>query len=260
MPNWCHNTLTVAGERGDVAAFAKAAQPTEASAREAWQSIRPAKGKRRPAFRRFYADYVACNPLSFASLVPEPSEAEYAEMDEALKERCWLCGGRGKRPATQEEADALGVGFTPNVVPLVPFSERPDCNGCAGSGRALPMGHGGSWYAWRLAHWGTKWDASFDGPGLALMRDEAADLEVCREAQGITRTPEIVFYKFDTAWAPPTPFVQRASERHRTLEFTLRYGEPGNNFAGALKAVAGEVTEEQELAVDEVLAPEEMWF
>jgi hypothetical protein len=197
--------------------------------------------------------------LSFASLVPELSDSEYAAMDEEALVVCWLCGGRGKRPVTAKEAEALGVGFTPEVVAVVPFDERPDCNGCSGSGRALPPGHGGSWHRWRIERWGTKWDATFDGPGAAVGHADA-DVGASVEAQGITATPEVAIYKFDTAWSPPIPFAVRASELFAALELTLRFGEPGGGFAGQTRAVAGLLIEDEELDLDDVLAPEEMWF
>lgn len=259
MPNWCHNTLTVSGDPQHVQRFVELARPSEASGREAWQSIRPADGKRRPPFKRFYAEFVAESPLSFSSLVPEPSEAEYAAMDEAVKETCRLCGGRGKRPVTAEEAAELGIEFYPNVVEPAPLEERRDCNGCSGSGRAIPVGRE-SWYAWRLGHWGTKWDASFSDPFVALGTSETADVAASVEAKGATTTPEIATYRFDTAWSPPVAFLQGASARCPDVELTLRYGEPGGDFAGQLKALAGEILEDESLDVDDVLAPEEMWF
>lgn len=115
------------------------------------------------------------------------------------------------------------------------------------------------WYGWRIKHWGTKWDASFDGPGGAIVFDDG-NVETSVDAQGATITKYAAFYKFDTAWSPPVPFVHQTSEQFPTLTFTLRWAEVGNGFAGQGIYKAGEIIEETELEVEDVLAPEEMWF
>lgn len=154
----------------------------------------------------------------------------------------------------------MGVSLTPGVITPVPFEERPPCSNCHGIGRALPLGHGGSMYQWRLDHWGCVANARFSGSIAAISFQEDADVTTSIEAQGVTLTPEAVIYKFDTACLPPTPFVEHASEIYPELEFTLRYGEPGSETAGQVKVVAGVIIEDLELAIEDVLAPEEMLF
>ena len=48
-------------------------------------------------------------------------------------------------------------------------------------------------------------------------------------------------------------------EQHPELEFVLRFGEPGGGYAGEVSVEGSEVIETV-LELDEVLAPEEMWF
>jgi len=115
------------------------------------------------------------------------------------------------------------------------------------------------WHAWRTKNWGTKWDASFDGPAGAIVL-ENADVLTSVESQGATITKYAAFYKFDTAWSPPVPFVHTTSAQFPTLEFTLRYAEVGNGYAGQGIYKAGAIVEEIELEVEDVLAPEERWF
>jgi len=118
------------------------------------------------------------------------------------------------------------------------------------------------WYGWCLENWGTKWDASFgDAPTLGISHPEDnADMDASQGALGMTHVPGVVIWKFDTAWSPPIPIVKAMSEQFPQLEFVLRYGEPGSNFAGEIKYVDGLLISEEELKVEEVLAPEEMWF
>jgi hypothetical protein len=230
LPNWCHNTLTVSGEADELARFVEAVRESDEQ------------------------------PLSFAKLVPEPSDEEYEATDEANKVTCRLCAGKGKRPVTQEEADEWGIEFHEGVVPELPFDDRAKCNGCSGSGRALPVMSMGAWYAWRSANWGCKWDASFSDTGVMALVAEGGDVEVTKEAQVATVTPTVAVYKFDTPWGPPVPFVETAAEKFPDLEFVLRFGEMGNDVAGELRYDGGVLLAENELPIDEVLAPEEMWY
>lgn len=74
------------------------------------------------------------------------------------------------------------------------------------------------WYNWRMSNWGTKWDVK------ATLEDYDEDrLE----------------YYFDSAWSPPTLWLERVSEEYPALEFRLKYEEEGNGFLGVAKARAG---------------------
>ena len=227
MPNWCHNTLTVSGEEVDIARFVAAVRESDEQ------------------------------PLSFAKLVPEPSEEEFAAIDDANKIECYMCGGNGDLPESSEQAEERGAKWFTWMQP----AERPDrtCNVCSGEGRALPSITDSAWREWRAQNWGCKWDASFGGGRIALVQDEA-DLDVSVETQGVVITKNVAIYKFDTPWAPPAPFVEHASEQFPNLEFVLQYAEVGEGYAGVEKYVAGLCVEREELEVTDVLAPEEMWF
>ncbi|MBA3734955.1 MAG: hypothetical protein H0W90_07135 [Actinobacteria bacterium] len=117
------------------------------------------------------------------------------------------------------------------------------------------------WYSWRCEHWGTKWDASFDNPGIALAaEDSTADLDASLQANGLLRTPTVLVYRFETAWTPPTEAVVAMAAQHPELEFRLRYGQPGEGFAGEATFSDRKLQQDIELEVEDVLAPEEMWF
>lgn len=227
MPNWCHDTLTVRGEAEELARFIAAARESDEQ------------------------------PLSFAKIIPEPTKEEYAAIDEANMVPCYMCGGHGDLPVSEEQAEERGAKWFPWMDP----AEREDrsCNVCSGSGRSLPHLTDSAWRNWRDENWGCKWDASFGEPFLALGQ-EGADVDACIEAQGSTVTPTVAVYKFDTPWAPPMPFVEQASEKFPELEFELQYGEPGNGYAGVERYIAGVCVEAEEKAIEDVLAPEEMWF
>lgn len=137
------------------------------------------------------------------------------------------------------------------------MKENNGCNACHGSGQQTDEE---GWYRHHVENWGSKWDASFgDGPFMSLGTEDA-DVTATVESQGLTKTPTVLIYKFDTAWSPPAAFVENASALFGELEFTLRFGEPGGDFAGQARWVAGVCVEQVDLDVSDVLAPEEMWF
>jgi hypothetical protein len=115
-------------------------------------------------------------------------------------------------------------------------------------------------HSWCDEHWGTKWDANFGPPGAAVARNETADVETSVAANGVIVTPTVVAYRFETAWSPPIEAVAAMAAGHPKLRFHLRYGEPGEGYAGEASFADGELEDERDLDVDEVLAPEETWF
>lgn len=224
MPNWCHNTLTVSGEEAELKAFVEQVRDDE-------------------------------QPLSFAKIVPQPSDEELRKLE--TYQPCTMCGAVGTLPESEEQAAERGARWYTWMDP----AERDDrtCNVCRGS-KEERVGMEG-WYTWRCNHWGTKWDASFSdsGPFIAFGQ-EGMDVELTKQAQGLVSTPVVAVYKFDTAWGPPEPVVEAASEQHPQLEFVLRYGEPGEGYAGEVRFISGLAVSKESLEVEEVLAPEELWF
>ena len=232
MPNWCHNKLTVEGDPDAVKRFVMAAATDE-------------------------------QPLSFAAIIPEPSKEVYAAMAEAAMVKCDLCGGSGMRPVNAAEAAAKkarwdasfeGIEYLKEQAALA-IDDRAKCNGCQGRGKRVSEE---PWLTWRYAHWGSKWDANFDGPFMAIGQ-AGADVEATVARQGKFDAPSTVLYDFTTAWSPPTPWVADVGPMYPELTFTLRYGEPGNDFAGEMIVHGDEITE-KELAVSDVLGEHEMWF
>lgn len=66
-------------------------------------------------------------------------------------------------------------------------------------------------YRWCVDHWGTKWDV---------------------EAAISRKSDECVEYYFMSAWAPPVDAFCKIAEDYPTLDFTMKYAEPGCAFAG----------------------------
>ena len=91
--------------------------------------------------------------------------------------------------------------------------------------RIVPIPEGADWFKFCCEHWGTKWNA----------RETTLDHNGTRAV-----------LTFDTAWSPPLPVVLAASRQFPTIRFELKYLELDNDFAGVLRAYAGEVLYEFE--------------
>lgn len=115
-------------------------------------------------------------------------------------------------------------------------------------------------YEWRLAHWGCKWDADFgDGLGTTMEAD-SADVDATLETLGAVSEDGSAIFPFLTPNSPPLAWLVGASREHSNLRFVLRWAEPGLELAGETTAVAGDVVGYEDLLVEDVLAPEELWY
>ena len=82
-------------------------------------------------------------------------------------------------------------------------------------------------YFWCISHWGTKWDISYnDVVGEEVESENPENLSMV--------------YAFETAWAPPRPWVMKVSKDFPDLTFSLKFAEPGINFAGHYEYEKGE--------------------
>lgn len=88
------------------------------------------------------------------------------------------------------------------------------------------------WYAWRLKHWGTKWNARLTR--LSLSADSG---------------DYVLTYTFDTAWAPPASWLYQVTETLRAntspLRVELTWYEEGGEW-GSFDAVPHELIEADE--------------
>ncbi len=70
------------------------------------------------------------------------------------------------------------------------------------------------WYNWRISNWGTKWDVDING-----------DIE---DEEEFTCT-------FESAWSPPTDWLQKVAGDFPKLNFILNYEESGSCFKGTFE-------------------------
>jgi len=83
--------------------------------------------------------------------------------------------------------------------------------------------NGDNWYSWRCDNWGTKWDVE----GCLEYDDE-----------------DYLEYSFQSAWSPPTAFLEKVSKDFPLLRFRLKYEEEGNGFLGVAVATNGHLNDQ----------------
>ena len=89
---------------------------------------------------------------------------------------------------------------------------------------------GNNWYDWNVRNWGTKWDVAVSH------EEEYPETEIYDEGE------TTVGYKFNTAWSPPIPAIEKLSSQYPSLTFNLSYEEE-TGWGGEIDFVAGEGTE-----------------
>ncbi len=102
-------------------------------------------------------------------------------------------------------------------------------------------GKNDKWFDWRVANWGTKWNAYYVTTNVTDM--------------GVT-------YNFTTAWSPPLEWLMAVTERYPTLKFMLAYFESGHNFCGVRVVANGNtiLNHEDDAYSQEGMRDDSDWF
>ena len=93
-----------------------------------------------------------------------------------------------------------------------------------GSTPEKPNGDKYNWYDWCCNNWGTKWD-----------------VDCTYEFRGDHK----IEFGFDSAWAPPIPWLEWVARLFPNLRFSLTYDEPGMCFRGCAFGI-GEIVDQCE--------------
>jgi hypothetical protein len=101
-----------------------------------------------------------------------------------------------------------------------------------------PEHEGDGWYQWRVANWGTKWDA--------------CDHEILE--YDFSEDPSSIVIEFNTAWSPPAVWFAAIVDRHQNLEFEMLWNEE-QALSGRFFSKAG-VAEYEDVDFPEFL---ELW-
>jgi hypothetical protein len=88
---------------------------------------------------------------------------------------------------------------------------------------------GQDWYHWNIREWGTKWEIS---------------------QSTYTATPNKLMYSYTTAWSPPVEAINKLAEMFPDLNFTSRFLDEGDNFAGEIHWESGTQAFDTDLAIN----------
>ena len=93
------------------------------------------------------------------------------------------------------------------------------------------------WYDWNVRNWGTKWDVAVSHD------DEYPDTEELEYMS--SGEDNWVVYKFNTAWSPPAPAMEKLSALVPNCVVTLSYEEE-TGWGGEAEFVNGKLTAESD--------------
>lgn len=194
MPNWCDNELTIRGKQGGVLDCLAAIR----GAPDAEGNVLLIDFNRIAPMPKILED--TTSPPNECGLFLTGDE----KAGEEVLSRAWV---KEKGITTLEELRRY-------------LEQHPDYKRYLALGRQAREAYAETgyydWYSWRIAHWGTKWNA-FRTKFKADPTDTKATL--C----------------FDTAWSPPVPAIAQLFPQFPKLTFTLRYWECGVGFQGTFR-------------------------
>ena len=233
MPNWCYNNLRVSGEAG----YSKDEKEMEKEQKEIKKEI-----------KKFVKENFKDGRLTFKNAVPMPKELEITsgsstdnaidlikakdgDMEGIDKMIGWQWTAGTCKYKERDSIDDKRVKIIEYLQDKLTVKEMKE--GQQALDNIEKYGYK-DWYNWSLHNWGTKWDACEGSTHISDYEVEAS---------------------FDTAWAPPTPWLEKVSMKYKKLRFELEYTEEGMGFEGKAFAKAGDIVDNS-MNID---YPDEYW-
>ena len=96
---------------------------------------------------------------------------------------------------------------------------------------------GNNWYDWNVRNWGTKWDVSISDD------EKWPDTELL--AEDTNGDNLVLVYKFNTAWSPAVPAIEKLSAQYPDLLFTHSFEEE-QGWGGELEILNGNLLSESQ--------------
>ena len=238
MPNWCYNNLTVTGEAG----YSKDEKEMKKEQKEISKEV-----------KKFVKENFKKNAdgdlqLTFRAAVPMPKELEITSGSTTSSAMELIQAKSGNYSGIDKMMDwqwtAKSCGYT--KASSLEYKRKKIIKYLEGKLTLKEMQEGQQaldnikkygckdWYDWSLENWGTKWDACEGGTHISDYEVEAS---------------------FDTAWAPPTPWLEKVSVKYKKLRFELEYTEEGMGFEGKAFAKAGDLVDNSM----NIEYPDEFW-
>ena len=145
----------------------------------------------------------------------------------------------GKPEEVKEFTDTLGTADANGMESDFSFHQTVPMPSNVARGN-LPFGEEPvlNWYDWSIENWGTKWDACDVEPDISVMIKAEVVLAIAAKDESLC-----IDIGFETAWAPPTDWLENVSKKFPKLHFEIAYSEQGMGFCGTVVAINGELTD-----------------
>lgn len=216
MPNYCYNSFKITGTKESLEAFRKKYTSKDEHGQE-------------------YFDFHKVIPMPKALGVEDNSSADhmwdllygieqYNKNPKSLGENAyWIHQLTEKMKETGETKEAAIEAILKHHPTAKEEAEQYQKN-------LVKYGHK-TWYGWRVAKWGTKWNCIGGTTSISLIEGTEGAWEL--------------YIDFDTAWSPCVPVVKKLIKKHRELTFDFTYEEPGYAFQGCVEGSHGFVMKDE---------------
>ena len=220
MPNWTSNTLTVTGTgkyKKELAEFIKAVDGTDLIIKK---DLKNAKKKYLDENRQKYID--------------EKNLVDWANHNNLTPLKFFLevlYYGKNKDGSVYKGSKMSMAKLFPMPAELLKYTSPSRAEHGENKkqfeervARCKKMYGADDWYHWNCNKYGTKWDV---------------------DASIVSQTPTQIIYQFDSAWSPPTAFIQSASNKIPNLHFSMEYEGEGGEYAGITEATGGDFSDQE---------------
>lgn len=198
MPNWVEIKVVITGDTADLESFKEAvAEPATDDAKKR-------------------------SPFTFQRIIPMPPELDVSAGSDGELGVTALTGAGLAKVLDYNWAQQEGIHSQEDLVAYL-NKNRPNALPLAKQYLENKEKYGfPTWYEWRIANWGTKWDAC--NPSLTTRSDNSLELF------------------FETAWSFPEPVMQKLAEMFPRLTLHGTVDEEGGYFYGEVTLKDGILT------------------
>jgi hypothetical protein len=128
-----------------------------------------------------------------------------------------------------------------------------------------PESEESNWYNWNCANWGSKWDACYiscDKNKKYYKKNITNTLLVLNRKLEIKVNPIIPIvqelfsyyvytYNFDSAWAPPFPWLEKVSLLYSDIKFEIEFSIEGHDEGGRVVIKNGDILTSEKWSISE---------
>lgn len=196
MPNWVENRLVITGNQDSLDRLRELVGQSYTTYSQDWNTNEVTQGEHKGVFQLWNI----VSPTDLASYFGFKSDEKFAEEKRQREEASANIEPTQVGEVIQVIKEALEKKVTFDMQEsMAQFYQD--------------IQTGQDWYHWNIREWGTKWEIS---------------------QSTYTATPNKLMYSYATAWSPPVEAINKLAELFPDLNFTSRFLDEGDNFAGEI--------------------------